>query len=142
MNITEHEMRGLLTGKCIPGDMLVNEELSAYLVRKFTELKAECDALAADRERFAVQCAAAKIAVQHAKSRGFECTLNTPAVDAYLNSVRAEASIDILSELLEELSAKGKGASRHRLGFIDYAWAVVAEKRANHSNQLRAGEPS
>lgn len=38
MNITEHEMRGLLTGKCIPGDMKVNEQLSAYLVRKFSDL--------------------------------------------------------------------------------------------------------
>ncbi|QHJ79589.1 MAG: hypothetical protein [Caudoviricetes sp.] len=47
MNITEHEMRGLLTGKCIPGDMLVNEQLPAYLVRKFDELKAQRDALAA-----------------------------------------------------------------------------------------------
>jgi len=47
MNITEHEMRGLLTGKCLPGDMRVNEELPAYLVRKFAEAKAERDALAA-----------------------------------------------------------------------------------------------
>lgn len=44
MNITEHEMRGLLTGKCLPGDMLVNEELPAYLVRKFAELKGPHDA--------------------------------------------------------------------------------------------------
>lgn len=46
MNITEHEMRGLLTGKCLPGDMRLNEELPAYLVRKFAELKAQRDALA------------------------------------------------------------------------------------------------
>lgn len=44
MNITEHEMRGLLAGNCIPADMLVNEELAAYLVRKFAELKAQRDA--------------------------------------------------------------------------------------------------
>jgi len=44
MNITEHEMRGLLTGKCLPGDMRVNEELPAYLVRKFAELKDAHDA--------------------------------------------------------------------------------------------------
>ncbi|UIL53965.1 hypothetical protein LZU96_08575 [Pantoea agglomerans] len=48
MNITEHEMRGLLAGKCLPGDMRVNEELPAYLVRKFAEAKAERDALAAE----------------------------------------------------------------------------------------------
>ncbi|WP_372774522.1 hypothetical protein [Pantoea sp. WEP] len=38
MKITEFEMRGLLTGKCIPGDMKVNEQLPAYLVRKFSDL--------------------------------------------------------------------------------------------------------
>lgn len=43
MNITEHEMRGLLTGKCLPGDMRLNEELPVYLVRKFTELKESRD---------------------------------------------------------------------------------------------------
>ncbi|MGD9423959.1 hypothetical protein ACLHDD_02020 [Pantoea sp. NSTU24] len=48
MNITEHEIRGLLAGKCLPGDMRVNEELPAYLVRKFAEIKAQRDALAAD----------------------------------------------------------------------------------------------
>lgn len=48
MNITEHEMRGLLNGKCLPGDMRVNEELPAYLVRKFAELKAQRDTLAAE----------------------------------------------------------------------------------------------
>lgn len=46
MNITEHEMRGLLAGKCLPGDMRLNEELPAYLVRKFAEIKAQRDALA------------------------------------------------------------------------------------------------
>lgn len=44
MNITEHEMRGLLAGKCLPGDMRLNEELPVYLVRKFTELKESRDA--------------------------------------------------------------------------------------------------
>lgn len=29
MKITEHEMRGLLTGKCIPRDMKVKEEISS-----------------------------------------------------------------------------------------------------------------
>lgn len=38
MKITEFEMRGLLSGKCIPGDMKVNEQLPAYLVRKFSDL--------------------------------------------------------------------------------------------------------
>ncbi|WOP97171.1 hypothetical protein R2X28_18710 [Citrobacter freundii] len=33
------EMEGFLRGKCLPGDMKVNETNSEYLVRKFTELE-------------------------------------------------------------------------------------------------------
>ncbi|WP_293649113.1 hypothetical protein [Pantoea septica] len=39
MKITEHEMRGLLAGKCLPADILVGESLAAYLVRKFTAMQ-------------------------------------------------------------------------------------------------------
>jgi len=46
MKITEHEMRGLLSGKCLPGDMHLNEDLPAYLVRKFDELQHKRDDLA------------------------------------------------------------------------------------------------
>lgn len=45
MKITEHEMRGLLAGKCLPGDMRVNEDLPTYLVRKFDELQQKLDEL-------------------------------------------------------------------------------------------------
>lgn len=48
MKITEHEMRGLLAGKCLPGDMRVNEDLPTYLVRKFAELQQKLDAMAAE----------------------------------------------------------------------------------------------
>ncbi|MDK2634111.1 hypothetical protein QMZ93_12290 [Pantoea stewartii subsp. indologenes] len=48
MKITEREMRGLLTGKCLPGDMRLNEDLPAYLVRKFDELQQKLDAMAAE----------------------------------------------------------------------------------------------
>ena len=47
MKITENEMRGLLTGKCVPGDMKVNEELPAYLVRKFAYLQQKLDVVEA-----------------------------------------------------------------------------------------------
>ncbi|EKY2079372.1 hypothetical protein G4U62_12265 [Cronobacter sakazakii] len=33
-----YEMEGFLRGKCVPGDLLVNETNAQYLVRKFTEL--------------------------------------------------------------------------------------------------------
>jgi hypothetical protein len=40
------EMDGFLRGKCIPGDMLVNESNAEYLVRKFQKISAQRDALA------------------------------------------------------------------------------------------------
>jgi len=43
MSFTEHEMHGLIAGKCVAGDMKVNEELPAYLVRKMQELESERD---------------------------------------------------------------------------------------------------
>ncbi|WP_312062308.1 hypothetical protein [Pantoea septica] len=48
MNITEHEMRGLLAGKCLPADFLVGESLAAYLVRKFNLMQQKLDELAAE----------------------------------------------------------------------------------------------
>lgn len=44
MKITENEMRGLLAGKCLPSDILVGENLAAYLVRKFAALQQKLDA--------------------------------------------------------------------------------------------------
>ncbi|HAZ3442443.1 TPA: hypothetical protein JD357_001009 [Citrobacter freundii] len=34
-----HEMEGFLRGKCLPGDMKVNESNAQYLVRKFSEFE-------------------------------------------------------------------------------------------------------
>lgn len=42
------EMEGFLRGKCLPGDMKVNETNAEYLARKFAELEARCAALAAE----------------------------------------------------------------------------------------------
>ncbi|EOV6167499.1 hypothetical protein ACN93P_002379 [Citrobacter freundii] len=39
MNV--YEMEGFLRGKCLPGDMKVNESDAQYLVRKFSELQSQ-----------------------------------------------------------------------------------------------------
>lgn len=39
MNV--YEMEGFLRGKCLPGDMKVNETDAQYLVRKFSELQSQ-----------------------------------------------------------------------------------------------------
>ncbi|HFK7184693.1 TPA: hypothetical protein ACG0BA_000285 [Serratia odorifera] len=37
------EMQGFLSGKCLPGDMKVNETHAEYLVRKFSEKDQRAD---------------------------------------------------------------------------------------------------
>ena len=46
-------------------------------------------ALAAEKEKFAVECAATKIAIAYLKSGRHDFTLNTPATEAFLAEVRA-----------------------------------------------------
>lgn len=121
MKITEHEMRGLLAGKCVPGDMKVNEELPAYLVRKFAEQQQKLDELAAENETLKVLAKACNLEFEGDAT--FECkddekvsypedechitfgmirsALKTPATDAYLNSVRAELRILVESEIAD-----------------------------------------
>lgn len=44
--MTHYEMEGFLRGKCLPGDMKVNETNAEYLVRKFAEKDALIQQLA------------------------------------------------------------------------------------------------
>ncbi|HCT3535406.1 TPA: hypothetical protein OTT96_002787 [Enterobacter hormaechei] len=59
--------------------------------KRNAELEARCAALAAEKEKFAVECAATKIAIAYLKSGRHDFTLNTPATDAFLAEVRASA---------------------------------------------------
>ena len=52
-------------------------------------VEAKCAALAAEKEKFAVECAATKIAIAYLKSGRHDFTLNTPATEAFLAEVRA-----------------------------------------------------
>lgn len=54
------EMHGFLTGKCLPGDMRVNETTAEYLVRKFREKDQQLAAVVAERDALAAECAAQK----------------------------------------------------------------------------------
>ena len=95
------EMEGFLRGKCIPRDLKVNETNAEYLVRKFAEADAMCAALAAEKEKFAVECAATKIAIAYLKSGRHDFTLNTPATDAFLAEVRAQESKRVYESILD-----------------------------------------
>ncbi|MEN4684707.1 hypothetical protein [Pantoea agglomerans] len=164
MNITEHEMRGLLTGKCIPGDMLVNEQLPAYLVRKFAELKAQRDALAAENASMmtlAIACEKefgaytveefpddAKVSYPEERCNitfgMIRQALNKTATDAYLNSVRADAISGALDEcsdhcdtdcVMDAYDFSYEIAEMRSAGAIELHDGLVA-----YANELRAGK--
>lgn len=59
------------------------------VAEKFAEMEAKCAALAAEKEKFAVECAATKIAIAYLKSGRHDFTLNTQATDDFLAEVRA-----------------------------------------------------
>lgn len=110
--MTVYEMEGFLCGKCVPGDLKVNETNAEYLVRKFAELENKCAALVAENAAFkdinawcktdafknmyrefktaeAIGCCdidcmhdAMMIAIMHAPK--------APATDAFLAEVRAQ----------------------------------------------------
>lgn len=83
MKVTEQEMRGLLTGKCVPGNMKVNEELPAYLVRQFAALHEQVQQLAAEN-------AALKLRTVVVPNKAY-------VKDAGCNMVRWASLIDALS---------------------------------------------
>ena len=156
MNITEHEMRGLLTGKCLPGDMRLNEELPAYLVRKFAELKAQRDALASENaalrkfgdtlndmhnnlngEGTGIQGRAEVACQQVALEAALEefDAIQTPATDAYLNAVRADAVASFAhhQRVIADSETDPTIQRGHR---------ITACRAEDFAAQLRAGEPS
>jgi len=200
MNITEHEMRGLLTGKCIPGDMRVNEELPAYLVRKFAELKGAHDAhkqgvitweksmmaaigedgvgsvtkaiakLKAQRDALAAEVSAIREQAEDVYAAGYNhghlntvdgiayappvedefyhnalqvmLEVETPATDAYLNSVRAEAveklwrdSLNDVGQVLAEI-----GAYQDASEAAGIVHSEIQERVSDFAAQLRAGK--
>lgn len=104
MKISLIEMEGFLRGKCLPGDMKVNETNAEYLVRKFAEEEAKCAALAAenaglkDLARGWANATDDRLFEEHGEIfhdsiDACEEELKTicPATDAFLAEVRAQA---------------------------------------------------
>ncbi|EAB1415548.1 hypothetical protein F8W56_10180 [Salmonella enterica] len=105
-------MEGFLRGKCIPGDLKVNETNAEYLVRKFSEAEAKISALTAENElaRKAVQAFCDVVGdnievISEEVGRdgvlvileAMKATGNTPATDAFLAEVRAQG-VEMFSE--------------------------------------------
>ncbi|EDZ3648050.1 hypothetical protein GOG37_21615 [Salmonella enterica subsp. enterica] len=109
--VTLIEMDGFLKGKCIPRDLKVNETNAEYLVRKFAEEEAKCAALAAEN------AALKKSDVEFNEYCRRECEdvgdtweddfTDTPATDAFLDEVRAQAFNDLCSAFVKDATVVG-----------------------------------
>lgn len=98
----------------------------------YAALQQRLDAAEKKVEKFAVQCAAAKIAAAYAKEGRHDYALNTPDIDAYLNSVRAEG-VEMLAENLatpDPELANGTNAINKAVAWYSRQFAA----------QLRAGQ--
>ena len=101
------EMEGFLRGKCLPGDMKVNETNAEYLVRKFTELEhklaeSQREFRAADATIENLQMQIEKLAAENAGLKDFVKTCFRAAADG--------ASLDgaDIQELGERLGLFGR----------------------------------
>ncbi|CAM7034873.1 hypothetical protein [Enterobacter intestinihominis] len=152
------EMEGFLRGKCIPRDLKVNETNAEYLVRKFAEADAMCAALAAEKEKFAVECAATKIAIAYLKSGRHDFTLNTPATDAFLAEVRAQVWIEgnepaefgrywvryetdvgpryCSAQWMEHNFCAGSDTNIHRIWLADHSRSINSLRGVTHYTKL------
>ena len=94
-------------------------------------LEAKCAALAAEKETFAVECAAAKIAIAYLKSGRQGFSLNTPATDAFLDEVRAQG-VEMFAGIL-----KVAGVCEHP--YLDAANDLAAKLRNEASSTMLQG---
>ncbi|MDY3578612.1 hypothetical protein RCP77_07955 [Enterobacter kobei] len=76
---------------CNGGEMLVSDTGDYVSYDDYAALEARCASLAAEKEKFAVECAATKIVIAYLKSGRQDFSLNTPSTDAFLAEVRASA---------------------------------------------------
>ncbi|EOF5296622.1 hypothetical protein ACK1FV_003787 [Salmonella enterica] len=155
--MTLYEMEGFLRGKCLPGDMKVNESNAQYLVRKFSELQSQnadmavqlanaeskCRQLAAENarmKRYASDCVSA---VEHWNSWAdaedkISTTPETPATDAFMAEVRAR-ELDSLAGVAETMLVKFSNQQCSSDMHEVVGWKMVLQQVSNRAAQLRKG---
>lgn len=159
MNV--YEMEGFLRGKCLPGDMKVNESDAQYLVRKFSELQSQnadmsvqlanaeskCRELAAENgglKKAAEFATADDMWIEQADGMldyryvdwyvdVLKAAMETPATDAFLAEVRANGA-DEVSAICRGLANKDGCSVNMRCSYN-----LTAERAEAVAAQLRKG---
>lgn len=131
--MTVYEMEGFLRGKCVPGDLKVNETNAEYLVRKFAEAEAKCAALVAENAGLKKFCKDAAFDADYEaelgmERGGFSDALNeikTPATDAFLAEVRAQG-VDMARNAMIDFVDGEVGPNKNVPGLIRGAEICVS----------------
>lgn len=139
-----YEMEGFLRGKCIPGDLKVNETNAEYLVRKFSEAEERCAALAAklsmindlmevaEQENKLAQEATEKL-VQERNALAAENHTARNAVQTFCDVVGANT--DAICEEVGQDGVKVILAAMSATGNMPATDAFLAEVRASARNE-------
>lgn len=171
MKINLIEMEGFLRGKCLPGDMKVNETNAEYLVRKFSELheqlgesrrefrsaditmqnlEAKCEKLAAELSAIdAIHNDAVLITDDHyeqcppqvQKIIGALAVLQIPAYQAFLAEVRAQG-VEMFALMFAEEAIKTNNITTGWRAKASRAASEYAEALREDADQLRKGVQS
>ena len=159
--MTVYEMEGFLRGKCLPGDMKVNESNAQYLVRKFSELQSQNAELAVQLANAESKCR--ELAAECKTLSRFisgSCyvfdgdhdddmpdefvdashymPIVTPATDAFLAEVRA-SELDSLAGVAETMLVKFSNQSRSSDMHEVVGWKMVLQQATNRAAKLRKG---
>ncbi|EOI9009924.1 hypothetical protein ACMX0H_001646 [Salmonella enterica subsp. diarizonae] len=148
-------MEGFLRGKCIPGDLKVNETNAEYLVRKFSEAEAKISALTAENElaRKAVQAFCDVVGdnievISEEVGRdgvlvileAMKATGNMPATDAFLAEVRASAIDSLIGIKTKQLA--DMHPDTHAFGATAMSIRSQINELQSFAAQLRKGVQS
>lgn len=112
MNV--YEMEGFLRGKCLPGDMKVNESNAQYLVRKFSEFESNLseskrEFRAADATIHNLELKLTDMAVQLANAES-KCRKLAADNEKAMDSLKqADAAVKLAHEKFSALSAENAG---------------------------------
>lgn len=96
---------------------------------QIAELQEQVQKLAADKEKYLVECMATKIAIQYLKAGESDFTLNTPATDAVIREIGAKAVEGFEKYCLHLAECSG-----------DKRWVGCSRNAALYANTIRAGE--
>lgn len=144
MNV--YEIEGFLRGKCLPGDMKVNESDAQYLVRKFSELQSQNADMAvqlANAESKCRELAAENVTLNDKMNKlatwpgiefyssswefcnldgndalEFMCDVQTPSTAAFLAEVRAQG----VDAAIEHLNKKFAGTGHIGVPVMSLEW--------------------